>query len=322
MIRAAAVVVLCALPAIAQPVRSLLVLSKGGHTLAIVDPATLKVVARVPVGPDPHEVIASSDGRIAYVANTGGGRSHEINVIDLVARKALPNIDTGALIGPHGIEFAGGKVWFTAEGAKSVARYDPAVGKIDWVIGTGQDRTHMLVVSDDGKRVFTSNVDSGSVSILEQDPNRGEWAATTVAVGKGAEGVDISPDGHELWTAAAQDGTLWIVDIANKKVAATIDAKVVGANRLKFTHDGRLVLISSARTGELAIYDARSRKEVKRLELGRGAAGLLVDADDKRAFVACTPDDYVAVVDLTTFEVMKHLDAGARPDGMAWAVRP
>src|ERR1700709_632398 len=132
----------------AQSDHTLLALSKGDHTLAIVNSSTLKVIARVPVGPDPHEVIASIDGKMAYVTNTGGGRSYEINVIDLVAQKALPNIDTRPLIGPHGIAFAGGKVWFSAEGSKAVGRFDPASNKLDWSMGTGQERTHMVYVTD------------------------------------------------------------------------------------------------------------------------------------------------------------------------------
>ena len=78
---------------------------------------------------DPHEVIASSDGKTAYVSIYGGGRYHALSVIDLVGQKALPDIDTGALNGPHGLAFVGGKVWFTAEGAKAIARYDPAAAK-------------------------------------------------------------------------------------------------------------------------------------------------------------------------------------------------
>ncbi|MFP5228271.1 MAG: YncE family protein, partial [Acidobacteriota bacterium] len=97
------------------PKATLLALSKHDHTLAIVDPTTLQVIARAPVGPDPHEVIASSDGRTAYVSIYGFGRYHALSVIDLVAQKALPDIDTGALNGPHGLAFAGRKLYFTAE---------------------------------------------------------------------------------------------------------------------------------------------------------------------------------------------------------------
>ena len=330
------------------PSRSLLALSKRDHTLAIVDPKTLQVIARAPVGPDPHEVIASSDGKTAYVSIYGGGRYHALSVIDLVGQKALPDVDTGALNGPHGLFFVGGKVWFTAEGAKAVASYDPASGKIDWIMGTGQDRTHMLYVTADEKQVYTTNVNSATVSILEQvtlpplgpppsgvrrraqappPPPEGnqphtDWNQTVIPVGKGAEGFDVSPDGRELWTANAQDGTLSVIDLQTRAVPAALDAKVFGANRLKFTPDGKLVLISSLRDGNLVIYDAASRKEFKRVPIGHGAAGILMDPDANRAFVACSPDNYVVVVDLKTFEVTGHIDVGGEPDGLAWAIRP
>jgi DNA-binding beta-propeller fold protein YncE len=113
------------------PKRSLLALSKTDHTLAIIDPTTLKILARVPVGSDPHEVIASSDGKTAYVTIYGGGSLHELDILDLVAQKPIVSLDTKPLFGPHGLDFANGKVWFTAEGSKSIGRYDPATGKLD-----------------------------------------------------------------------------------------------------------------------------------------------------------------------------------------------
>lgn len=347
---AALPLLLCAaheLSARSTPQRSLLALSKRNHTLAIVDPATLQVIARTPVGPDPHEVIASADGRNAYVSIYGGGRYHALSVIDLVAQKALPDIDTGALNGPHGLAWAGGKLWFTAEGAKAIARYDPATAKIEWIMGTGQNRTHMIYVTPDEKQIYTTNVSSGTVTLLEKitlppmgpppgmhppagapapPPGNGQprmdWNETIIPVGKGDEGFDVSPNGRELWTADAQDGTLSIIDIPSKKVTATLDAKIFGANRLKFTPDGKLVLISSLGNGNLFIYDAASRKEIKQVPIGHGAAGILMDPVGDRAFVACSPDDSIAVVNLKTLSVAGHLDVGGEPDGLAWAVRP
>lgn len=329
------------------PLRSLLALSKSNHTLAIVDPATLRVIARAPVGPDPHEVIASADGTIAYVSIYGFGRYHALSVIDLAAQKALPDVDTGALNGPHGLAFVGGKLWFTAEGAKAIARYDPATSKIDWIMGTGQNRTHMIYVRADEKQIYTTNVSSGTVTILEKvasppmgpppgmhpaagappmpppggGQSRMDWNETVIPVGKGDEGFDVSHDGRELWTANAQDGTISIIDIAAKKVTATLDAGIFGANRLRFTPDGKRVLISSLGNGNLFVYDAASRKEIKQVPIGHGAAGILMDPVGDRAFVACSPDNYIAIVDLKTLEVTGHLDVGGDPDGLAWAVR-
>jgi len=312
------------------PHKSLLALSKADHTLAIVDPSTFNVVARVPVGSDPHEVIASSDGKTAYVTIYGGGSLHELNVIDLVAQKPLTNVDTRPLFGPHGLVFVDGKAWFTAEGSKAVGCYDPATGKLDWCMGTGQDRTHMLYVTADAKKIYTTNVASGTVSILSDTlvtppfPNakaHEEWVQTIVPTARGSEGFDVSPDSNELWTASSEDGTISVIDLKAKKLSAKIDAKVQGANRLKFTPDGNLVFISSLQSGELTIYDTKSHKEVKRLKIGHGAAGILMDTDGSRAFVACSADSYVAVIDLKTLEVTKQFDVGGTPDGLAWAIQ-
>src|SRR3954447_10919886 len=86
------------------PGQALLVLSKGNHTLAIVDPESLKVIGKLPVGEDPHEVIVSSDGKFAYVSNYGGGAYNTIAHLDLLGQKALPSVDLGALRGPHGLD--------------------------------------------------------------------------------------------------------------------------------------------------------------------------------------------------------------------------
>ncbi|HEY4110898.1 YncE family protein [Puia sp.] len=318
----------CAQPA---PKRMLLALSKADHTLALVDPSTLKVIARLPVGTDPHEVIASSDGTRAYVSIYGGGSLHEINVLDLVAQKALPTIDTRPLYGPHGIDFVNGKVWFSAEGSKAVGRYDPASGRLDWAMGTGEDRTHMIFVSADGKKVYTTNVNSGTVSILTDtslQPGPGappgatareEWRQTIVPTARGSEGFDVSPDGAMLWTAASTDGTISIIDLGSKKLAAKLDANVKGANRLKFTPDGKRVFVASLSSGELTVIDAATHKEVRRLKIGRGAAGILMDPAANRAFVACSADNYIAIIDLAKLEVTGHLEVGGVPDGLAWA---
>ena len=328
----------------------LLALSKTDHTLAIVDPATLKVLGKVPVGIDPHEVIAAADGKTAYVSIYGGGRLHELNVIDVVRMKPIRNIDTRPLFGPHGLTFADGKLWFTVEGSKAVARYDPATKKIEWCMGTGEDRTHMIYVTNNAKAIYTTNVASGTVSILVdtlmksgpppplmQPPisvKPGEtrslppggsppenWEQTIVPTEKGAEGFDVSHNGNELWTASSENGKIYIIDLKSKTVSATIDANVLAANRLKFTPDGSKVFISSLGSGELTIYDTQTHKEIKKLNIGHGAAGILMDPDGSRAFVACTPDNYVAIVNLKTLEVTGHINVGGGPDGLAWAVQ-
>ena len=174
----------------AQPAASgsLLVLAKTDRTLSIVDPTTLKILGAVPSGPDPHEVIASTDGRTAYISNYNGG-SNVITVVDLIAMKAVAPIDLGPLRAPHGLTFAAGKLWFTAEASKAVGSYDPASGKVDWVLGTGQNRTHMIFVSPDLKWMVTSNVSSATMTFIEK----------TAGGGRGGPGGPGGPGGGPGW---------------------------------------------------------------------------------------------------------------------------
>ncbi len=298
---------------------SLLVLSKADRTLSVVDPKTLQVLGTAPSGPDPHEVVASSDGRMAYIANYNGG-GNIITPVDLLAMKTLPPIDLGALRAPHGLAFAGGRLWFTAEGAKAVGSYDPVTGKIERVLETGQNGTHMVFVSGDLQRLVTTNMGSGTLSIV--DKTGGGWNQTLVTVGPRGEGFDVSPNGKEAWVANAGDGTVSIVDLAAKRVSETLAVQVNGANRLKFTPDGTHVLISTLTGPDLTIIDAATRRVVKRVNVGHGAAGIEIQPDGARAFVACTPDNYVAVIDLKSFDIVGRITAGANPDGLAWVVRP
>ena len=312
------------------PSPTLLVLAKADQTVSIVDPAALKVLARMPSGPDPHEIVADAAGKLAYISNYGGpgGAYNTISVVDLLEAKALAPIDLGALRGAHGLAFVGGKVWFTAETNKVIGSYDPSARRVDWVLGTGQNRTHMILVSDDLKRIITSNVSSATMTIIDKigsqvpaGPPAGGWDETVVPVGRGAEGFDLSPDGRQIWAANAQDGTISVLDAVEKKVIDTLNANVPGANRLKFNPDGSLVFVSTLRGPDLVILDAKTRREVKRLKIGRGAAGIQMQPDGARAYVSCTPDDYVAVIDLKSLEVTGRIEAGKQPDGLAWVVR-
>ena len=298
----------------------LLVLNKDEATISFVAPDDGKTIARVPTGQAPHEVVASGDGRFAFVTNYGTGPApgSTLSVIDIAARKEVRRVDLGALRRPHGIVWAAGKVFFTAEGNRAVAGYDPAADRIDWLLGTGETTTHMVLVNEDASRMLTSNIGSNTVSLLERGANPLAWSVTQIAVGQGPEGLDISPDGTQVWAAHSRDGGVSVIDVAQKKVVATIDAGTKRSNRLKFTPDGQRVLISDLDGGTLVVVDVAGRSVVKRIALGRSPEGILIVPGGSRAYVAVTGENYVAIVDLKTLEVTGRIAAGAGPDGMAW----
>jgi YVTN family beta-propeller protein len=297
----------------------LLVLNKEDATLNVINPESGAILATVATGQGPHELVATADGKTAFASNYGTGPApgHTISMIDVAAGKELRRIDVAPLSRPHGLAVVNGKLYFTAEADKKIARYDPAAGKIDWEFDTGQNTTHMVLPAKDARTIFTSNIASDTISMIQQAAG-GAWSQTIVPVGKGPEGLDLSPDGRQLWSAHSRDGGVSVIDVASKKVVHTIAAGTKRSNRIKLTPDGKFALISDLEAGDLVVLDAAAHKEVKRLPLGKMPEGILIPPAGGVAYVAVNGDNHVAVVDLKSWQVTKKIQTGKGPDGLAW----
>jgi DNA-binding beta-propeller fold protein YncE len=331
------IVLLTIIPIAAHAQGALLVVTKQSHALAIVDGATLQILARVPIGEDPHEVIVGPDRKTAYISNYGEGTLHTLAVVDLPGQKPLPPIDLAPLRGPHGLTLHDETLWFTAEGSKALGTLNPKTRQVETVLGTGQDKTHLVWVSKDGRKVVASNAGSGTMSVFDRTEVKPVtvpgaplpppsytvpgWRHTLVPVGQAAEGFAVSPDEQELWVGN-EDGTISIINLTIEKSEESLAADVRAANRLRFTPDGRLVLVTTHTGKDLVVIDAHTRKPIKRIPIEQhGASGIQVQPDGTRAFVACPRDHYVAVVDLHQLTKVAQIDAGREPDGLAWWAR-
>lgn len=297
----------------------LLALNKGDSTLAIVDADSMKLLGKVPVGDSPHEVAVSQDGRTAFVANYGAQTpGSSISVIDLASKKELRRVDVSPLFRPHGLFVIGGKLYFTAEVNRLIARYDPAANKIDWMMGTGQSGTHMVVVAGDQKRFFTTNVGADTITAFDltnvPPPNA---KAIHIAVGKQPEAIDISPDGKEVWVGLNVDNAIDIVDAVGMKVVERIK---VGERpyRVRFTPDGKQVVCTIPNTKELIVYDAATRRELRRAKLDAVPLGITITPDGKYAYVTAVQPDAVLRIDLDKLTVTARTETGTAPDGVAY----
>ena len=297
---------------------TLLVLNKADSNLAFIDPNTLQVLAKVPTGNAPHEVAVSADGSVALVANYGTGPDpgSTISIITIAGRKEqrlkIP------LLRPHGTFAIGTHIYFTAEGSHAVARYDVPTGAIDWIQGSDANVTHMLVVLPGEKKIYTANIGSDSVSVIDLANAPRVVGVKQIAVGKGPEGIDLSPDSREVWASHRGDGALSIIDTATDKVTQTLTTGTKMANRVKFTRDGKRVLISDPPSNQILVYDAAARQLIKKIDTEAGPSGILIAPDGKRAFIACSNAGKVAVLDLETLTITGSVATGSQPDGMAW----
>ncbi len=298
----------------------LVVLNKTDNDMVTVDPATMKVTGRVAVGDGPHEVVLSADGKTAYVANYGAQMpGSSLSVIDLETMKEPRRVDLLPLMRPHGLQMIGGRIYFTAETNRAIARYDPAKDKVDWVMGTGQNGSHMIVGTNDEKRFYTANIGSDNVTAFELTaaPPAGS-RVIQIPVGKQPEAIDMSPDGKEIWTGLNAEGAIDIVDTAAHKF---IEKVQIGGRpyRVRFTPDGKWVVNTILPTREIVIVEAATRKEVRRIKLESVPMGITFSRDGRTAFVSAGDPDIVLRIDLEKGEVTGRVETGRVPDGIAVA---
>jgi YVTN family beta-propeller protein len=298
----------------------LVALNKNEASLTIIDPADMKILGKVPTGDGPHEVVILPDGKTAVVANYGAQTpGSSFSVIDLEAKKELRRVDLAPLMRPHGLVETGGKVYFTAETNRLIGRYDPATNRVDWLMGTGQNATHMIVVTPDQKRMFTANIASDSITAFEfQNVPPAPSKVAHIAVGKQPEAIDASSDGREVWVGLNAEGAIDVVDPAAGKVIEKIK---LGARpyRVRFAPDGKTVYATLPETKEIIVIDSATKKETRRIKLESVPLGIVFSKDGKTAFVSAVQNDFVLKIDLEKGTVTAKAVSGQAPDGVAVA---
>ncbi|MCG3121922.1 MAG: Hydrazine synthase subunit beta [Phycisphaerales bacterium] len=313
---------------------SVVVFNKAQANGMLFRPGDAAASATVAVGDGPHEV-AISGGR-AVVSNYGGPKpGSTLTVIDLKSFHPVKTISLGDYRRPHGLAFFkdGRHVLVTAEVNQSLIQVNVDTGEVVKAWETGQHGSHMVVLSPDEKTAYVTNVGSGSVTIIDLAAS-GPDAATTITTAPGAEGLALSPDGGELWVANNKSDSISILDTKAKAVTATMACEKYPL-RVAFTPDGKHVLAAASASGDIIVYDAATRKELRRIATlpQEGAdhdplppegpfkdspvpIGIAITPDGGRAYTACTATGTVAYIDLSSWTVTSHLRAGKAPDGI------
>jgi YVTN family beta-propeller protein len=303
----------------------LLIVNKGEQTLGIVDPLAGKQVATVAdSGVTGHEVIASPDGRTAFVpiyGNSGVGKpgtdGSKIDVIDIASRKVTGTIDFGhgvrphcALIGPKD-----GMLYVTTELDKTISIIDPKTLKIVGTIPTGQPESHMLTITADGKRGYTANVGPGTVSVLDME-NRKTLAV--IPVSGEIQRIAVSTDGKLVFTSDQKKPQLAVIDTATSKIKTWIPLSGFGYGTAT-TPDGRWLVVAVRTANKVAIIDLATMKVAHEIDVPAAPQESLVRPDGQVAYVSCDASKKVVAIRTSDWTVEKMIDAGAGADGLAWA---
>jgi DNA-binding beta-propeller fold protein YncE len=307
---------------------SLLVANKGDSNLGIVNPATDQQIATIAEGGyTAHELAVTPDGKTAFVPIYGssgvgqpGTDGQIIDVMDVASRKVISKIDFGHGVRPHCAVFnrADGLLYVTTELDKQIAIIDPKTYKVVGSIPTGQQESHMLTISPDGKRGYTANVGPGSVSVLDI-PNR-KLLTVIQVVPKNVQRIAITPDGKWVFTSDQEKPRLAVIDTLTNEVDKWVDLPDV-AYGTAVTPDGKYLLLTQPKTSKLAVLDLATMKVTRSLDMPKSPQEIVVQPDGSRAYISCSSSGQVAVIDLKTWQTEAPIQAGKTVDGMAWAAQ-
>jgi DNA-binding beta-propeller fold protein YncE len=303
----------------------LLVANKGDRTLGIIDPEQGKQIATVPEdGITGHEVAASPDGKRAFVPIYGNsGVGHEgtdgqlIRVIDLEQKAIVATIDFGKGVRPHCAVFGpkNGLLYVTTELENAITVIDPHSLKILYQIPTGKPESHMLAISSDGRRGYTSNVGSGTVSVLDLEAKK---LLHVISVSPVAQRISLSVDDKWAFTADQTKPRLAVIDTKSNETSRWIElpGKAYGTAP---TPDGKWLLLALIDKNKVGAVNLETMALTHTMDVPRAPQEIVVRPDGKRAYVSCDASKQVAVIDLEDWKVDKLINAGAGADGLSWA---
>jgi DNA-binding beta-propeller fold protein YncE len=305
----------------------LIVINQGDASISIVDPLRNQEVATIEEGVPStvgHEVAISPNGLYAYLPLYGdagvglaGFDGQLMLVIDISERRIIDRVDFGHAVRPHSVEYDATKhlLYVTTELDETVTIIDPHTLEILGTIPTGQAESHMLAISHDGRRGYTANVGPGTISVLDLDARE---LITIVPISRRTQRISISNDDRWVFTADQIVPQLAVIDTVVNELREWVQLPSVGYGSAS-TADGRTLLVTLPKIGELAAVDLSSMTVVRTLRVGPRPQAVLVRPGGKTAYVSCFGCDRVAVVDLTQWCVTAWVNVGQRADGMAWA---
>ena len=277
----------------------------------------------IPVGNGPHEAVIAPSGRIAVVTiyGLGGAPGNELAVIDVVRGAVSKTISLGQYTRPHGANFLPAdetRVAVTSETTQNVIVVNLNDGKVEHAIPTGAATSHMVAITADGKRAFTSNIGGGSVSELDLT-NRS--TVRTIAVAPRVEGIAVTPDGSAVWAGSNTNGTVSVIDTKTGAIAVTLPGFSL-PYRLAMSKDGRTAIICDPQGDRLHVADVLQRKVIWTLDGIGSPRGVNIAPDGKTAFVTLAADETMGVIDLEARRLTRKIKVQQSPDGVWYGPNP
>ena len=309
----------------------LYVVNKASSSITIFDLFEGKQIKELPIEIEPHEASALTNPNRVIVTNYGTpdfeGKS--ITVINADTNTIEKTIALGESLRPHGIISLPqpNKVGVVTDIGNDLSVVNVETGVVEKQISTLQDFSHLLVHHPFKPLVYVANINSGSVSVIDVEQDK---VIKIIPCSKRAEGIDITPDGLEIWVTNIKENFISVINTETYKTTDRIDTGKEPL-RLKFSNDGKYCLVSNSGDGTVSIYDRKTKKQIvnivipgkkniieKVLYRTPRPVGILMHPNGLYAFVSNVTAGRVEVIDMRNFTLVSSIKVGNMPDGLTF----
>ena len=314
-------------PAVAKALPRVYVPNLKSNDVTVIDPATLKVVDRFPVGVNPQHVVPSWDLTTLWVTNNAEHRTDgTLTPIDPITGKPGRPV---AVDDPYNMYFTpdGRSAIVVAEALKRLDFRDPKTMALQGSLAApdcaGINHGDFSI---DGRYLIMTCEYKGRLVKIDWI-NRKVLGYLKLSGGGIPQDIRISPDGKVFYVAELRRGGVYVIDGDAFKETGFIKTGV-GTHGLYPSRDGTLLYVANRGSsriggkprgpGSVAVIDFATRRVVKTWPIPRGGSPDMgnVSADGKRLWLSGRYDDVVYVVDTTTGEVVT-IPVGKEPHGLA-----
>ena len=307
----------------ASAAQGMIAVDKMGGQVLFLNPETF--VTEVAIGGFPrtvHELLILPEAGLAYVPIYGDGLhgknpnpGHVLAIIDLKQRKHIGDIDLKPYVSPHTLKLApDGLVYVTCENSEVVVVIDPKTHKMIEAIGSGSTNAHRLIISPDGRRIYTENEEDAEISVID--------LPTRKLIGKiktphPLAGITITADGKTVVVVDDEQPALFLIDTAKGEVVRTIPLanNPKPAQIARFRPDYKVLAVSSVAGDTVTLFNA-DLSEQTAIPVGKGAMDMAFRGND--LFVGCQYDGTVHVIDIPSRRVRHSFACGTGVESLGF----
>jgi len=307
----------------------LFIVNKLSSSISVFDLNQGKNLVEIPIDVEPHEIVKIPEQNWVVITNYGAPdfEGNGITIVNTEDNKIEKTIYLNEEVRPHGIVNIpnSNKVAVVTDKFNNLLLIDLQTGEVEKKIPTKQKFSHLLALHPNKPLAYVSNSKSNSVSVVDL---LSDEVINIINCENGTEGIDVTPDGSEIWVTNDKENTIQIIDATSYRIINTLNTDI-GPSRLKFSVDGKYCLVTNSNSGTISVFSVLQKNRINTIYIpGKRTliekvlyhsprpVGIYMHPNGLYAFVANSNADKIEVIDMKTFKIVSNIGTGRVPDGL------